>query len=176
MRTRGERRDDGFACRKGKRVTTDRRQHEEVAPAQLSALMRRFYEVISFKEGESPDWASMETLFSKHARITRVTPEAIDYLDLASFRDMAEELLELGAFTSFHEREVARRVERFGKIMHVASAYETKVAPDAVDFIERGINSLQLICEDGQWRILNLCWDDHAPFHLVGFDRVDAEA
>jgi hypothetical protein len=130
---------------------------------QLDELMRTFYEVISFEHGSAPDWDSMAGLFSRHARITRVTPEATDYMDLASFRDMAEELLELGAFTSFFERELARRTDRFGDVIHVASAYETRVSPLAVDYLERGVNSLQLIREDGSWKIVSLCWDINAP-------------
>jgi hypothetical protein len=132
------------------------------ASSQIDDLMDLFYRVVSFEEGGSPDWESMTRLFSRQARITRVTPEAVDYLDLKSFRDLAEELIEVGAFTSFFEREIARRVERFGSVMHVASAYETKISPDAVDYIERGVNSLQLVHEDGSWKICSLCWDDQA--------------
>lgn len=142
----------------------------ETKPLETDELMRRFYEVISFEEGGAPDWPSMAQLFSRHARITRITPEAVDYMDLSTFRSMAEELIEVGAFTSFCEREVARRTDRFGKVMHVASAYETKVSPTAHDHIERGINSLQLVLEDGHWKILSLCWDDHAPFDLTAVD------
>jgi hypothetical protein len=104
----------------------------------------------------------MKPLFSRHARITRVTPEATDFFDLSGFRSMAEELIEVGAFTSFFEREIARRVDRFGGVMHVASAYETRISPEAADYIERGVNSLQLIREDGAWRICSLAWDDQA--------------
>lgn len=135
---------------------------------QLDDVMRLFYQVISFEEGKAPDWQCMQGLFSQHARITRVTPEGIDYMDLAAFRNMAEEMIEVGAFTSFYEREVARRVDRYGDVIHVASAYETKVSPRALDYIERGINSLQLIREGGTWKIVSLCWDDHAPFNLAG--------
>jgi hypothetical protein len=141
---------------------------------QLDDLMRLFYEVISFDEGGAPDWQRMEALFSDHARITRVTPEAIDYLDLAGFRNMAEELIEVGAFTCFYERELARRVDRFGNVIHVASAYETKISPDAIDYIERGVNSLQLVHERGGWKILSLCWDDHAPLNLTGLHPLES--
>jgi hypothetical protein len=150
-------------------------QVEASTKAQLDELMRVFYEVISFEEGGTPDWHSMEGLFAKHARITRITPEAIDYMDLAAFRCMAEELMEVGAFTGFHEREIARRADRFGDVMHVASAYETKISPTAVDYIERGINSLQLIREGGAWKIVSLCWDDHAPFSLSGLERLSGK-
>jgi hypothetical protein len=142
---------------------------------QLDELMTLFYQVISFEEDGTPDWQGMEGLFSKHARITRVTPEAIDYMDLAGFRNLAEEMIEVGAFTSFFEREIARRVDCYGNIMHVASAYETKISPNAADYIERGVNSLQLICEDGKWRIFSLCWDDHAPFSMAGMQPRNSE-
>ena len=136
--------------------------HDAEASGQIDELMALFYQVVSFEEGATPDWESMQLLFSKHARITRITPEAVDHLDLTGFRNMAEELIEVGAFTSFFEREIARRVDRFGGVMHVASAYETKISPHAIDYIERGVNSLQLIRENGAWRICSLCWDDQA--------------
>ena len=71
-------------------------RHTEGEP--LDALMRAFYEVISFEEGGAPDWTRMARVFSKHARITRVTPEAIDFMDLAAFRNMAEDLAEQSVF------------------------------------------------------------------------------
>ncbi|MFI5308117.1 MAG: hypothetical protein ACHQ53_12230 [Polyangiales bacterium] len=141
---------------------------------QLDELIRRFYEVISFEDGGTPDWESMACLFSKHARITRVTPEAIDYMDLSSFRSMAEELLEVGAFTSFFERELTRRTDRFGDVIHIASAYETRVSPTARDYLERGVNSLQLIREDGRWKIVSLCWDNNAPFSATSWQSTAA--
>jgi hypothetical protein len=146
-------------------------QSIEALHSQLDDVMRLFYEVISFEEGQTPDWQRMQGLFSPHARITRITPEGVDYMDLATFRNMAEEMLEVGAFTSFYEREVARRVDRYGNVIHVASAYETKISPRALDYIERGVNSLQLIWEDGGWKIVSLCWDDHAPFSLAGLQQ-----
>lgn len=143
-------------------MNVDEARNDSNQDPQIDELMRQFYRVISFEEGGSPDWEAMQNLFSKHARITRVTPEAVDHLDLQGFRNMAEELIEVGAFTGFFEQEIARRVDRFGSVMHIASAYETKVSPDACDFIERSVNSIQLVLEDGAWKIVSLCWDDQA--------------
>lgn len=137
---------------------------EPLDQRELNELMSAFYRVISFEEGGAPDWERMSGLFSKHARITRVTPEATDYMDLAAFRNMAEELLELGAFTCFYESELARQTDHVGEVIHIASAYETRASPTAVDHLERGVNSLQLIREDGRWKILSLCWDVAASF------------
>ena len=144
----------------------------------LEDLMREFYRVICFPEGGAPDWAAMQDVFSAHARITRITPEGIDYLDLQAFRNLVEELLELGALTSLYEEECERHVERYGRVFHIASAYETKVSPDAADYLERGVNSLQIIKEDVGWRILSLCWDTAAlgPSLLLADHGLDAAA
>jgi len=126
----------------------------------IDALMRALYEVISFAEGEEPDWQRMAALFSPHARLTRVTPEGTDYLDLAGFQEFAKELIDLGTYTSFYESEVARTVRRFGAVAHVLSAYETKESAAACEPFARGINSLQLIREQAGWRVLSLFWDE----------------
>ena len=39
---------------------------------------------------------------------------------------MTRNMLELGAYTSFYEFEVARRIERFGDMAQVWSVYETR--------------------------------------------------
>jgi len=130
--------------------------------AGIAGLLARLYEVISFPEGGEPDWSGMTEVFSPHARITRITPEGTDYLDLPTFQAMAQELLRVGAYTAFHEQEVACRVERFGNVAHVASAYETRRDPAARACLSRGINSLQLVRENDAWRVLSLCWDEEA--------------
>jgi hypothetical protein len=144
-------------------MKTQVESHEDLA--ELDELIRNFYRVICFEDGGAPDFESMRELFSPHAHITRVTPEGVDYLDVLSFASLVRELLELGAFTSFHEQEVRRNTQRFGCVFHVASAYETRVNPGAIDYLERGVNSLQVLREQGGLRIISLCWDSgsHAP-------------
>jgi hypothetical protein len=134
--------------------------HIDHAQGALDHVLTRLYEVISFEEGGEPDWEGMRQVFSRHARITRVTPEGTDYLDLPTFCAMARELIEVGAFTSFHEREVSRRVDQLGEVVHVLSAYETKRHPEASDRLGQGVNSIQLVREAGAWRVVSLCWDE----------------
>jgi len=128
--------------------------------AQIDALIKALYEVISFDEGGEPDWERMRSLFSPHARITRVTPEGTDYLDVATFQELAKEVLDLGTYTRFFEVEVLRDERRFGGLAHVLSAYETKQSPTAAEPFARGVNSLQLIREQGHWKVLSLFWDE----------------
>jgi hypothetical protein len=138
-------------------------QHE---PGQLetdssiAGLLNQLYAVISFEEGDEPDWQGLTEVFSQHARITRITPEGTDYMDPANFLAMTRNMVDLGAYTSFYEVEVARAVECFGEIAQVWSMYETRRGKYARDALGRGVNSIQLIRERGVWRVLGLLWDE----------------
>src|SRR5688500_6220290 len=90
--------------------------HSSRNDPEILELLDRLYAVISFEEGDEPDWPGLEELFSIHARITRITPEGTDYMDRKSFLEMTRNLVEIGAYTSFFEFEVARDIERFGDI------------------------------------------------------------
>ena len=130
-------------------------------------LLNQLYEVISFEEGDEPSWQGLKKLFSQQARITRVTPDGTDFMDPSSFLAMTQNMLELGAYTSFYEFEVARRIERFGDVAQVWSLYETRRHRAAPAALGRGVNSIQLIREKGEWRVLGLLWDEaHADPNL----------
>ena len=126
----------------------------------IVGLLRQLYAVISFEEGFEPDWSGLEQVFSRHARITRITPEGTDYLDPGTFLAMTRNLVDIGAYTSFFEFEVERTVERFGNIAQVWSVYETRRSKAAREPLGRGVNSIQLIREQDAWRVLGLLWDE----------------
>jgi hypothetical protein len=131
--------------------------------AALDDAIARLYQVISFSEGGAPDWGAMRALFAPGARITRVTPEAVDALDLSGFEAMFTELLDCGVVLSFFEYETSRRVEFFGSVAHVLSSYETKRAPDALTPFGGGINSIQLLWTGDGWSVVSLLWDEGLP-------------
>ena len=56
---------------------------------RLDETITAIYAAISFAEGGEPDWARMNAVFLPHARLTRITPEGVDCLDLAGFQAMA---------------------------------------------------------------------------------------
>jgi hypothetical protein len=126
----------------------------------IERLLEKLYEVISFEEGDEPNWSGLQALFSEHARITRITPEGTDHMDPQSFLALTRSMLELGAYTSFYEFELARHVRRFGHVAQVWSLYETRRDRSATRALGRGINSIQLIREGEAWRVLGLLWDE----------------
>ncbi len=143
----------------------------------LDQTLRCMYEAISFREGEEPDWGRIKAVFLPNARLTRVTPEGIEYFDLETFQAMAMEMLDRGVYTSFFEQEVARKAEVFGALAHVLSAYETKRSPIARGCLARGVNSIQLLWNGQSWRVLSLLWDEETERNPLDLRQVfDKEA
>lgn len=141
----------------------------------LGSTVDEMYEVISFPEGGEPDWVQMAAVFHPEARLTRVTPEGVDSFTLASFQKMCMEMLDRGVYTSFFESEIARRIDVFGSIAHVLSAYETKGRREAVSPLARGINSIQLLWDAPSWRVLNLFWDEETNGNPIDVPKLFEE-
>jgi hypothetical protein len=138
----------------------------------LSETIRSMYEVISFSEGEEPDWEVMKNVFSPNAHLARITPDGIDYFDLPTFQSMVQEMLDIGIYTSFYEYEVARRADCFGDLAHVLSVYETKRNPFTPGFLGRGVNSIQLLWSGESWQVLSLLWDEETEKNHLDLDRI----
>jgi hypothetical protein len=138
----------------------------------LSYTLQSMYRVISFAEGDEPDWEGMMEVFAPNALLTRITPERVEHFDLASFQLMAQEMLDLGIYTGFYEHEIARRAEIFGSLAHVLSVYETKRSETAAGCLGRGVNSIQLLWAGDSWRVLSLLWDEETSSNPLGLHDV----
>ena len=62
----------------------------------------------------------------------------------------------------FYEVEAARRVERYDRLAHVWSTYESRLAPDEEPFA-RGINSFQLYHDGERWWVMSILWEQESP-------------
>ena len=81
-----------------------------------------------------------------------------------SLEDYARDTEPFLAANDFFEIETARRIDLFGNIAQVWSAYEARRTPDDAEPERRGINSIQLVrdAEKG-WRIIHMIWDNERP-------------
>ena len=66
----------------------------------------------------------------------------------------------------FFENEVGREENRFGEIAHVWSAYEFMSTKNG-DPEQRGINSIQLVFDQGRWWITNILWNSERPDNTI---------
>jgi hypothetical protein len=129
--------------------------------ASMEAILAALYDVISGPAGQARDWERMRAMFWPGARLipavyrTDSVP-TLRVLDLEGYISRAGPQLEQNGF---FEREIARRVERYGGVVHVFSTYESRRAASDPAPFARGINSIQLWSDGKRWWIVTIYWE-----------------
>jgi hypothetical protein len=133
--------------------------------ASMEAILAALYDVISGPAGQARDWERMRAMFFPGARLIPAVyrPDSVPTLiqwTVDQYITTVGPRLEQGGF---FEREIARRVERYGGVVHVFSTYESRrAAADPAPFA-RGINSIQLWSDGKRWWIVTIYWEGERP-------------
>jgi len=140
--------------------------------ATPEAIVAALYDVISGDAGVARDWDRFRSLFHPTARlmpsgmnregvgvVRSITPD--EYITRSEPLLMAD---------GFHEREIARRSERFGHIAHVWSTYESLHSLSDAQPFARGVNSIQLFHDGSRWWILSVYWQGETPASPIPAD------
>ncbi|NBC18785.1 MAG: DUF4440 domain-containing protein [Bacteroidetes bacterium] len=133
--------------------------------ASVDALIAALYDVISGEAGAERDWDRFRSLFAPGARLIPIQPTAPGEAPQATIltpEDYIERATPFFTQSGFYETEIARETDRFGHLVHVFSTYESRRSPDEAPFA-RGINSIQLVQQDGRWWVLTIAWQPERP-------------
>ena len=146
-----------------KQATVTARPLDVADPDRIIAAL---YEVISGPAGQPRDWDRFRSLFAPGARLIPIFPnertgETVStVLDPEGYIKRAAPRLEK---EGFHEKEILRRTERFGNIMHAFSTYESRHSAEDATAFSRGINSIQLYSDGKRWWIITVLWQAESP-------------
>jgi hypothetical protein len=126
-------------------------------------VVRTLYGALSFSNPIQVDAGRIRELFAPSAQIVSTgrpdgTP-AIRSFNIESFLEFAAP----GSLVARDEKELWSRVERFGNVAHVLSAYELTLTTNTDKLIRRGANSVQLYYDGSRWLIASLIWDVERP-------------
>jgi hypothetical protein len=128
------------------------------------AIVAALYDVISGPAGQARDWDRFRGLFAPGARLVPAAPRKDGSAPVAlSPDDYVTRTSDAFVKAGFFEREVSRKVDGFGTILHVFSTYESKRAAADEKPFARGINSIQLMQHGGRWWIVTVMWDSERP-------------
>ncbi len=128
----------------------------------IGAAIDEMYAMISGPKGPR-DWSRQANSFHPLARQIRTWPdeEGRPQCKVMGLEGYAVDTTPFFAENDFYEIEIARRIDLFGNIAHVWSAYEARTAPGDAKPERRGINSIQLFRDPDQgWRIIAMIWDN----------------
>ena len=136
-------------------TTVSARAADETA---IGAALDGVYGVISGPAGQQRDWARMRTLFTPDARLTAIGAKGLHGGTVEDFiTKNGPNLTKIG----FIERELTRRVEIYGDLAHAWSSFEG--VGDGGKVNVRGINSFQLVRQNGRWLVQSIFWQVESP-------------
>jgi hypothetical protein len=128
----------------------------------IGAVIDEMYAMISGPAGPR-DWSRQANCFLPDARQVRtwVDEQGRPQKLSMTLADYEANTAPFFAANPFYEVETGRRIDLFGNIAHVWSAYEVRTSPADQDVERRGINSIQLFRDpDHGWRIVHMIWDN----------------
>jgi hypothetical protein len=128
----------------------------------IGGVIDEMYAMISGAAG-ARDWSRQANCFLPEARQVRTWVDEHGRVQKKSMSldDYARDTTPFFAANAFYEVETSRRIDLFGNIAHVWSAYEARRTPDDSDVERRGINSIQLFRDpELGWRIIHMIWDN----------------
>jgi len=139
-------------------------------PSMKCEVLDTLYDCISGPPG-GQDWERDREIYHPRALITRTRIEdgksvayTFTYDDTFTYDEFVEATIPLLAGRSFYEIEIGRKIEIFGQIAHVFSAYEARETPDSPDILFRGVNMIHLWNDDascsGRWWVMSIIWDN----------------
>jgi hypothetical protein len=137
--------------------------------ASVDAIIAALYDVISGPAGQKRDWDRFRSLFAPGARLipTGQRPDGTHRMSASTPEEYAANAAPFFERNGFFEREIGRRTEQFGGVVHVFSAYDSKrTAADSAPFA-RGINSIQLVNDGRRWWVMTVLWEAERPENRI---------
>jgi len=151
-------------------------QQNSVPPANpadvesIDAIITALYDVISGDAGVARDWDRFLSLFAPGGTLSpvgRPPGESTYQRRVITPGEYAEGVGEMLEANGFHEVEIHRVTEEYGRIAHAFSTYESRrLASDAEPFA-RGINSIQLMNDGSRWWVVSIFWLGEGPDHPI---------
>ncbi len=133
-------------------------------PADVSspdAIVKALYDVISGPAGQKRDWDRFRSLFSPKGSLTALAKNRAGGIVVIAMTP-EDYITRSGAMIEkdgFFEKEIDRKTETRGNIMHVWSQYEARIKPDDAKPLMAGTNAIQLFTDGKRWFIHSVVWE-----------------
>lgn len=135
--------------------------------SEVDAVVSELYESISFNENKEPNYEKFQSLFIDGARLISVRDTTSATLTPADYESIMNKRRSSGAMIAFEEKELHRETDKYGNILHVFSTYQIRTKTPEGEESARGINSIQLMKKDGQWKVTSLIWYEEDQAHPI---------
>lgn len=129
------------------------------------SIIKSVYDVISGPAGQKRNWDRMRSLFTEDARMVAIAKAPTG--EIRRRHMTVEDYIKLSGPSlesrGFFEKEISRKTEQFGNLVHIWSTYEARSNADDAKPMMRGINSIQLWNDGKRWWVLSIVWQAEDP-------------
>jgi hypothetical protein len=137
--------------------------------SSIEAIVKASYETISGGVGVPRQWGRDESLFDPNVRFVSIerNPKSGDIAaTITTHQEFVDDADDFTVKQGFTERELGRKIERYGNVATVLSSYEGKNASTG-KVVTRGVNIFQLYFDGKRWWILSMVWDQETPANPI---------
>jgi hypothetical protein len=134
---------------------------------EIDLLTRDLYKAITFENGTLPDFSSLKILFfGEGILINNCFAKPIVFTADSFIKEMEAQIADAN-IQQFMEREVFGKTEIFGKVAQRISVYEYSFSAHLGERLPRGVNFIQYVQVEGNWRVTSMVWSDENENNII---------
>jgi hypothetical protein len=137
---------------------------------EIDYLVRDFYKAVSFSNSRPPEIDSLKMLFYNDGILVNNSFRMPIGFTAASFISALESEIAEETMSQFMMHEIHSKTDIFSKVAHRISIYEYNMGELTAGKLPRGVNYMQFIEAEGNWRIVSTAWCDENEDHLIPDD------
>jgi hypothetical protein len=134
---------------------------------EIDDLTRDYYKAISFRNEHAPDLSAVNILFYNEGILVNNSFRRPTGFSAASFVTALESEIAAGSMTQYLIHELHARTEIYGKLAQRISVYEYDLGEETSGRLPKGVNYIQFVKNDDNWRILSMAWYDENENNLI---------
>lgn len=123
----------------------------------IEEVIRLLYASVSFDANNPPTWDRLRRLFHPRGQLFRNLRETQEVYSVETFIQWVNKARQQG-LVSFFEEETDASTHLMGGLAHRTSHYKASTGGPS-GAIQVGINSIQMMKCDGEWKVLSLAWE-----------------
>ena len=134
---------------------------------EIDQLTQQFYECICFNPEHYPKFDQLQELFYGDGKLINGNYDQPLEFTVQSYIQAIMHQIDDGNAVFYSQQEISDVTEVFGKTAQRISVYEYSSDPENVQPWKRGVNYIQFIFIDGNWKIVSMLWNDEKEELLI---------
>jgi hypothetical protein len=126
----------------------------------IDALTTELFRIFSPSPGETVSLQGLHDLFIPQGIVVRTCGPNAEVFSISEFIAPREQMLNDGTLVDLCEHEEWETTEIFGNVAQRFLAYRKTGVLHGKGFDTRGMQTIQFVRKDGEWKMSAMAWDD----------------